>query len=244
MNYKEEFFKACAESAEDIFYGFRPRVVSIGSVPGGADIRVIFSKPRAIKLAVKALAEKIKNSDFDIICGCETAGIPLAANLAYELDKPFCYVRKEPKKYGRGDFIEGSYRSGQKALLVDDLLSSGKTKKIMINNLARCGVGVIDLVLLMLCEADYFENNPERIWLKQQAINIHYLYTWSEFINKMKELGVIPEALYPFLIDYVTHPENWQNNPATWEKYLAILRDLKIEIPQNVLEKIYEQKSS
>ncbi len=236
MNYKEEIFKECAKFAESFHNNYKPRLVSVGIIPMGADNRVLYSHPVAFKLVVKFLSEKIKDLNFDIICGIETAGIPLAAALGYELDIPFCYIRKEPKKTGKMDYIEGDYKPGMTALLVDDLMANGKTKKLMVENLKKCKIKVNDLLVIWAAMAEFFQNDPARIWLKKEGIKIHYLYTWLELVEGIHKNDAIPDKLYEYYIDYLNHPESWIENKKKLKEYIKIVRKLDIEVPRSIIE--------
>lgn len=238
MNYKEEIFKEIAKFSKSFHHNFRPLIVSIGLVPMASDNRVLYSHPQAFKLVTKALAEKIKDLKFDLICGAETAGIPLAAALAYEMNKPFCYVRKKAKATGRGEFIEGDYQPGMVSILIDDLMVSGNTKRLLIENLAECGVKVNDLSVIWFFNTSPYQKEATWQWLKEKGIKFHYLYTWLELAQGIYKYGGIPDKLFPYYVDFLQHPEKWENNKERWQEYFKIVRKLNIKIPEKVLEKI------
>jgi orotate phosphoribosyltransferase len=94
------------------------------------DLRIIPSNPEAFKLVIEIYSgevEKIGVENFDVIVGVPTAGIVFASALAYHLGKPMAYVRKEAKVWGLGKAVEGLIKSGDKILLVDDLITTGKS---------------------------------------------------------------------------------------------------------------------
>lgn len=91
------------------------------------DNRLIMSYPETRKKVVAAWLEIIqeKNLKPDLIAGCATAGIPHAAWLAEALDLPMVYIRSKPKGHGTNSQVEGVIEPGQKALVIEDLISTG-----------------------------------------------------------------------------------------------------------------------
>lgn len=91
------------------------------------DNRLTMSYPQIRQRIVEAFAELLKTSSYkpDVIAACATAGIPHAAWLASELNLPMIYVRSSPKGHGKGNQIEGLVQQGQRALVIEDLISTG-----------------------------------------------------------------------------------------------------------------------
>ncbi len=97
------------------------------------DLRVIPSFPDAFTEICDFYAETITNQiglkTFDRIAGVPIAGIPFACQIAYNLKKPFLYVRKGFRLHGRERRVEGILVSGDRVLLIDDLVTTGLTLK-------------------------------------------------------------------------------------------------------------------
>jgi orotate phosphoribosyltransferase len=92
------------------------------------DLRVVPSDPLAYWLAIsayQALAKDLGESSFDVVAGVATAGVTISSPLAYVLKKPMIYVRSEEKGHGLGKRVEGAVRPGWRALVVDDLVTTG-----------------------------------------------------------------------------------------------------------------------
>lgn len=91
------------------------------------DNRLTMSYPSIRKKITAAFVEKLEQFNIkpDVIAGCATAGIPHAAWLADALDLPMVYVRSKPKGHGKGNQIEGKVERGQKAVVIEDLISTG-----------------------------------------------------------------------------------------------------------------------
>lgn len=91
------------------------------------DNRLIISYPETRKKVVASWVDMIKEKGLkpDVIAGCATAGIPHAAWLAEALNLPMVYIRSKPKGHGTASQIEGMIKQGQKALVIEDLISTG-----------------------------------------------------------------------------------------------------------------------
>jgi orotate phosphoribosyltransferase len=146
--------------------------------PYYVDMRVVPSFPEAFKTVENvfvSLAENdIESSKFDRIAGIPTAGIPFASVLAYLLNKPFLYVRKEAKTHGRERRVEGILHPGNKVLLVDDLVTSGGSLLNAAEAIASEG-GVVEDSLVLI---DREEGGKEA--LLEKKIRLNCLMTMSE----------------------------------------------------------------
>ncbi|WP_018921313.1 orotate phosphoribosyltransferase [Salsuginibacillus kocurii] len=93
------------------------------------DNRLILSYPAVRKDVIQGFTELIQRefSMVDVIAGTATAGIPHAAWISERLDLPMLYVRGSAKSHGKGNRIEGAYEKGQRVVLIEDLISTGKS---------------------------------------------------------------------------------------------------------------------
>ena len=158
------------------------------------DLRIVPSFPEAFQrvcdIYVKLVDTELGAQSFDRIAGIPTAGIPFASLMAYQLKKPFLYIRLKAKSHGRERRIEGIIMPGNRVLLVDDLITTGLSLKKAANAIRAEG-GVVSDALVLL---DREEGGKER--LKKDNITLHYLLTASEAANKLYELGAIEEDQY------------------------------------------------
>ena len=116
------------------------------------DLRVLPSDPDAYQLAVSAYlaaAREIGESRFDLVAGVATAGVTVSSPLAYLMRKPMVYVRKEEKGHGLGKQVEGMVRPGWRALIVDDLATTGGSIMAAVEALRRSGCTVHDALVLV-----------------------------------------------------------------------------------------------
>jgi len=101
------------------------------------DNRLLISYPKERSLVVEGFKKLIveNNLQFDVIAGTATAGIPWAAFLAVELNKPMVYVRSQPKDYGATKQVEGFMEKGSRVLILEDLISTGRSS---LTSVAAC----------------------------------------------------------------------------------------------------------
>jgi orotate phosphoribosyltransferase len=153
------------------------------------DLRVIPSFPDAFREICDAYAQQITDEigikNFDRIVGVPIAGIPFASQIAYNLQKPFLYVRKDIKLHGRERRVEGILVSGDKVLLVDDLLTTGLTLKNAVEATRAEGGVVTDAVVFL----DREEGGREL--LEQTGVKLHPLLKISEVANTLYDIGAI-----------------------------------------------------
>ena len=117
------------------------------------DIKRLISLPAARDTLVEAALERIEAAvginTFDMIVGCELAGIPFAAIIADRLRLPLVVVRKQGKGFGRLAQFEGTFEPGARALLVDDLSTDGTNKTAFRSALERAEAKVVNIFVLL-----------------------------------------------------------------------------------------------
>ncbi|MFA6322434.1 MAG: phosphoribosyltransferase family protein [Candidatus Buchananbacteria bacterium] len=208
-----------------------PSWVSVGPVPIRLNTRRLYSYPKIVELFVEYLAPMIAESKVNLIAGAETAGIPLAMALSLKTRIPFIYVRKEEKIKGNVSqgCIEGDFKAGDKAVLVDDLLGNGKTKLLLIENLKKAGVEVKSIVMIMTTKNKLLAGFKDMI--EQRHISLFKIYTWDELTSFQIDQGIIPKEIAPLVLDYMQNPDSWNDNARKWQSYCQALKNLNIEIP-------------
>lgn len=116
--------------------------------PVYCDNRVTLSFPSIRKYITQSLSDVIRQefARAEAVVGVATAGIPQGALIADELNLPFAYVRAEAKKHGLKNAIEGKLNEGAKVVVVEDLISTGKSSLKAVEDLRESGIEVIGLV--------------------------------------------------------------------------------------------------
>ncbi len=111
------------------------------------DCRELIAMPAVRQLIVQEFVQTAPEVDY--IVGTATAGIPWAAWVAAELQKPMLYVRSKPKEHGRNQLIEGRFESGKTALLVEDTISTGGSAKAAAAALEDAGIAVKEITCIL-----------------------------------------------------------------------------------------------
>jgi len=155
------------------------------------DLRIVPSFPDAFRdicdFYAEAITTQIGLSNFDRIAGVPLAGIPFASQIAYNLKKPFLYVRKGTRTHGRERRVEGILVSGDRVLLVDDLVTTGLTLKKAAESVRAEGGVVTEAVAFL----DREEKGKER--LESAEVKLHALLKISEIAQMLYELGAVDE---------------------------------------------------
>ena len=171
--------------------------------PVYVDIRTLPSSTSSFSTVIGELAKKVKELKADVVAGAETAGIPLAAAIAIKAKLPMIYVRKRPKSYGTMSFIEGILQKDQKVVLIDDMITDGKSKMRFIEGIRHEGA-VCDNVLVVL---DREQGGKES--LSAEKVVLHSLITLKELLEYMKQNKLVDEDNYKITLNYLNNPEQW-----------------------------------
>ena len=112
------------------------------------DNRKTLSHPELRKTIKKELAKLVKEKypEVEVIAGVATGAIAQGAMVADELNLPFVYVRSSPKDHGLENLVEGDLNKGQKVVVIEDLISTGKSSLKAVDALRNCGAEVLGMV--------------------------------------------------------------------------------------------------
>ncbi len=170
------------------------------------DNRITLSFPK-IRTYIRQEFVKIINEEFgsvDVIAGVATGGIAQGALVAQELGLPFVYVRSSQKKHGLTNQIEGIVESGQSVVVVEDLISTGKSSLNAVNALREAGCNIKGMVAIFSYDLTIAKENFEKADCK--------LITLSDYnflIRKAVETNYINESDIQSLV-------RWRENPKKW----------------------------
>lgn len=143
--------------------------------------------------------------DAEVLAGVATAGIPWGAMAADQLKLPYIYVRPKPKEHGLGNQIEGFYSAGQKVLVIEDLISTGKSSLQVVDVLRNVGAEVVGMVSIFnygfaIAENAFAEANVKYISLTD----------YTSLIELALEKRQVTADMEKVLL-------NWRNDPAGWQ---------------------------
>jgi len=169
------------------------------------DNRVTLSFPDIRTHILEGLCDLARTQEpFDAICGVATAGIPQGALLADRLIKPFAYVRGKAKDHGRQNQIEGDLPQGSRLLVVEDLISTGKSSLEAVQVLREAGYIVVAVIAVF----DY--GLPQAVKNFSTAQCPYYSLTnYENLVQEAAEQDYISMEDVQMLTDWKNDPENW-----------------------------------
>jgi orotate phosphoribosyltransferase len=140
----------------------------------------------------------------EALAGVATAGIAWGAMAADQLKLPYMYVRPKPKEHGLGNQIEGAYTAGQKVLVIEDLISTGKSSLKVCEVLREAGVEVVGMVSIF----NYgFPQAAEAF--EEAGIPFVSLTNYEVLIQLALEKAMISK-------DESANLMKWRENPGGW----------------------------
>ncbi len=172
------------------------------------DNRVTLSYPPIREFITNALVEAIKQNfgQVQAIAGVATAGIAQGALIADKMNLPFAYVRAEAKKHGLKNSIEGHLEPGSKVVVVEDLISTGKSSLKAVEDLRDNGIEVIGLVSIFNYGFAVADN-------KFKEISCPYI-SLSNF-NDLAQVAISSQYITEVQADNIAQ---WSKDPAAWSE--------------------------
>jgi len=165
------------------------------------DLRIVPSFPDAFQKVCDFYVAFIKNevgiNNFERVAGIPIAGMPFAALIAYNLKKPFLYIRRGVRRHGRERRIEGVIAPGDRVLLADDLITTGLSLQKAAKTIMAEGGVVTDAVVLL----DRQEGGKEK--LAKSGIKLHALLNIAETANTLYELGTIDKEQLKTILNQI-----------------------------------------
>lgn len=142
----------------------------------------------------------------EVLAGVATAGIPWGAMAADQLKLPFIYVRPKPKDHGLGNQIEGQYEPGQKVLVIEDLISTGKSSLQAVDALIDKGLDVIGMVSIFTYGFPVASNH-----FSERGLKVYSLTDYPTLLTLALKKGLIQQ-------DQLLLLNQWREDPANWNK--------------------------
>lgn len=170
------------------------------------DNRRTLSFPK-IRTYIRQEFVKLINEEFgtvDLIAGVATGAIAIGALVAQDLGLPFVYIRSEKKSHGLENQIEGVVESGQSVVVVEDLISTGKSSLNAVQALRDAGCNVKGMVAIFT----YGLGDAEESFKSANCI-LHTLTSYDFLIKKALEQNYIKDADKQSLIQWRENPKGW-----------------------------------
>jgi orotate phosphoribosyltransferase len=174
------------------------------------DNRKILSFPYArdfIKSELSNLIFRLYPST-EMLAGVATAGIAWGALVADQLKLPYIYVRPKPKEHGLGNQVEGYYEQGKKIVIIEDLISTGKSSLLVAEALKRERLEVEGMV----CIFNYGFDTAKKSF-ETAKVDYHSLTNYDSVISLAIEKKYVSDADQNTLLNWRADPANWSVKP-------------------------------
>lgn len=170
------------------------------------DNRMVLSYPQVRTFVKEQLAALVKSrfADCTLLAGIATAGIAHGALVADLLELPYCYVRPEPKKHGLKNQIEGYMPPGSKVVLVEDLISTGKSSLQAVQAVREAGAEVAGLVALFTYG---FPDATEKF--KQESVPFYTLSHFEVLCETAVQYGYLEPDKLSIVQEFAADPTTW-----------------------------------
>ncbi|MER3499620.1 MAG: orotate phosphoribosyltransferase [Chitinophagaceae bacterium] len=145
-----------------------------------------------------------KFADAELIAGVATAGIPWGAMVADQLKLPYVYVRPKAKEHGLGNQVEGFFTKGQRTVVLEDLVSTGKSSLQVVDVLKAEGLNVEGMVSIFTYGFPVAEEA-----FSKAGIEYFPLTNYSTLLELAIDKGIVSAQQQQVLL-------NWQKDPANW----------------------------
>ncbi|OSY87920.1 orotate phosphoribosyltransferase [Tenacibaculum holothuriorum] len=173
------------------------------------DNRITLSYPPVRNFLKEEIAKLVeeKHGKPDVIAGVATGAIAIGVLVAQELGVPFVYVRPEPKKHGRKNQIEGHLESGQNVVVIEDLISTGKSSLNAVQALKEGNATVKGMVAIFSYGFDVATQNFE-----EKHVELTTLSNYETLLEQALDSKYITSEELRLLEDWRVSPSTWKQN--------------------------------
>lgn len=172
------------------------------------DNRMVLSFPEVRTFVKQSLAQMTREffPQADLLAGIATAGIAHGALAADELNIPYCYVRPEPKKHGLKNQIEGRLNPGDKVLLIEDLISTGKSSLQAADAVKEAGGEVVGLLALFTYG---FSEASEKF--HTAGIPFYTISSFPVLCEVAVNNGFLTKEKLQSVLEFASNPQGWKS---------------------------------
>jgi orotate phosphoribosyltransferase len=152
------------------------------------DLRILVSHPLVLRETAQVMAQYLSTLQFDRIAAIPYAALPIGTAVALEMNRPLIYPRREKKDYGTGRAVEGEYRAGETAVVIDDVITTGVSKLQAIEPLMTAKLKVRDIVVLI----DREQGGAQQV--AQRGYQVHSILKITEVMEILQQAGKVTES--------------------------------------------------
>ncbi len=170
------------------------------------DNRRILSYPEMRTKIAEFLTQSVQENfgSAETVAGVATGAIALGTLVADKMQKPFVYVRPKPKDHGMGAQVEGVVAEGSRVVVVEDLISTGKSSLSAVDALSKQGVQVTGMVAIFSYNFDHARKSFE-----DANVELHTLTNYDTLIEEAVACNYIKESELELLRQWRYAPDKW-----------------------------------
>lgn len=174
--------------------------------PVYTDCRVLMAYPDIRRRVRDFYIEAIQKTgvSFEVVAGTATAGIPHAAWIADKLNLPMIYVRGKAKDHGKENMMEGIINKGQKAIVIEDLISTGESAINSVNAVRAAGGEITHVFAIITYGLKKAEQN-----FKNHQLKLVSLTTFADVVQQAQKLNYINKEDIKVILDWTADPTSW-----------------------------------
>lgn len=172
------------------------------------DNRILLSYPIIRNYIRDEMAKQVEQlyGRPDCIVGVATGAIGIGALVADKLNLPFVYVRPEPKSHGRQNQIEGHLEANQTVVVIEDLISTGKSSLNAVNALRAIDANVKGMLAIFTYGFETASTN-----FQEKNTELHTLSSYEYLIEQASDTGYVKEEQLLTLMEWRKDPSKWTN---------------------------------
>ncbi len=170
------------------------------------DNRLVLSYPKIREFIANSMSQIIQNkygNDISIV-GVATGAIAIGIMIAERLNIPYAYVRPEPKGHGLKNQIEGNINKNSNVLVIEDLISTGKSSLNAINALKSNGYNVIGMLSIFSYNFEFANKK-----FVNEKITINSLADYNTLVEIIESKGEISD-------EEISRLKKWREDPKSW----------------------------
>ncbi|TGV01216.1 orotate phosphoribosyltransferase [Flavivirga rizhaonensis] len=173
------------------------------------DNRIVLSFPLIRNYISETMSKFIENKygKPDAIAGVATGAIGIGMLVADYLGLPFIYVRPDAKGHGRKNQIEGFIEGGQNVVVVEDLISTGKSSLNAVKALKDAKINVKGMIAIFTYGFDIATENFDK-----EQIELQTLSNYESLLEQALDTNYISEKELKTLSEWNSNPTEWNAN--------------------------------
>jgi orotate phosphoribosyltransferase len=171
------------------------------------DNRMVLSYPPIRNYVRSTMAKHIEKTfgKPDVIAGVATGAIGMGILVAEQLGLPFIYVRPEAKGHGRKNQIEGHIEAGQSVVVIEDLISTGKSSLNAVRALKEADVNIKGMVAIFTYGFEVATTN-----FKSEDITLYTLSNYESLLDQALKTNYITAKEKAVLTQWNANPSEWK----------------------------------